>query len=198
MTVFMNICYYALIGIFAQNLVFTSGVGAERALRMPYRRGRILIATAAVTFFSLVSVSAMHLIRVLSVFLPLLEWIRVLLLVALLVTVYMGILWICRRSPSKIFKAVAEALPSGVFNTVVIMVGITSQMLSMSYGQAVGYAIGTGFGFLLATLLVQESIDRIENPATPPAFVGLPTLLIYIGILSMAFVGFTGGPSLFL
>ena len=38
MTVFMNICYYALIGIFAQNLVFTSGVGAERALR-ELRRG---------------------------------------------------------------------------------------------------------------------------------------------------------------
>ena len=34
--------------------------------------------------------------------------------------------------------------------------------------------------FSLATLLVQESIDRIENPATPPAFVGLPTLLIYL------------------
>jgi Na+-translocating ferredoxin:NAD+ oxidoreductase RnfA subunit len=32
----------------------------------------------------------------------------------------------------------------------------------------------------------------------PEAFVGLPSLLIYIGILAMAFTGFNGGPSVFL
>ena len=96
------------------------------------------------------------------------------------------------------FKSIAEALPSGVFNTAVIMVGVTSQMLSLSLAQSLGFALGSGLGFLLATLLVQEAIDRVENPAMPAPFVGLPSLLIYIGIRAMAFIGFTGGPSIFL
>lgn len=200
MTVFMQICTYALMGVFAQNLVFTSGVAAERVLRIPYRRGRILIATGAVTFFSLISVLAMYVIRKLSGRFPVLDRIRVLLLVILLAAVYLGVLTACRHITSKAqgFKHIAEALPSGVFNTAVIMVGVTSQMLRLTIAQSVGFAFGSGLGFLLATLLVQEAIDRVESPAMPAPFVGLPSLLIYIGILAMAFIGFTGGPRIFL
>ena len=200
MNAFMQICTYALAGVFAQNLVFTSGVAAERALRIPYRRGRILIATGAVTFFSLISAAAMYGIRQLAGKAPVLERIRVLLLVILLAAVYLAVLALCRRIPSKAreFKSIAEALPSGVFNTAVIMVGVTSQILSLSLAQSLGFALGSGLGFLLATLLVQEAIDRVENPAMPAPFVGLPSLLIYIGILAMAFIGFTGGPPIFL
>jgi electron transport complex protein RnfA len=47
-------------------------------------------------------------------------------------------------------------------------------------------------------MLIQEAIDNVGNPDMPEAFVGLPSLLIYIGILAMAFTGFNGGPSVFL
>lgn len=194
----MQILTYALLGVFAQNLIFTCGVGAERALRIPRALPRIFIASGAVMFFSWIAVSEMHLIRILSVRVPFLQSVRVLTLVVLLAVVYLLVLAAVRRVSTPMFVSLAEALPSGVFNSVVMMAGISEQMLQMPYTQAVGYAIGTGFGFLLAALIVQNATEYIGNAAMPHAFTGLPALLIYIGILAMAFVGFAGGPTVFL
>lgn len=198
MNILMQMMLYALMGVFTQNLIFTSGVGAERALRTPHSMKRVVISSLTVMFFSWISISGMYLIRMLSSRYPILENMRVLLLVTVMVIVYLILMCLSNWIHKPTFTILAEALPSSIFNSVVIMAGVVEQMLSLSYSQATGYAIGTGAGFFLATVLVREAIDDVENPAMPPAFVGLPSLLIYIGILAMAFVGFVGGPSVFL
>ena len=58
---------------------------------------------------------------------------------------------------------------------------------------AAGFAIGTGVAFFLAALVLSEALARYRNEYMPKAFRGLPSVLIYVGILSMVFVGVTGG-----
>ena len=198
MNIWAQIFAYALVGVFSQNVIFTVGVGAERALRLPISSRRVLRTTGAVTVFSFISVSAMHLIRLGCAHVPALNRFRVPLLVLCVAIAYLIVMIICRVCSARAFKVAAEVLPSGAFNTVVVMVGISSQMLGLSFAQSVGYAIGTGVGFLLATVLIHEAILSVDNADMSPAFVGLPSLLIYIGILAMAFIGVTGGPRLFL
>ena len=198
MSIIMNMLLFALFGVFAQNLVFASGVGAERTLRIRPSLQHVLISSGAASFFSWIAVSGMHLIRLLQGRFPVLENLRVLLLVLVMAQVYLLIMVVANAISKSFFVFLTGALPSAVFNSIIIMAGITDQMLSLNYAQGTGYAIGTGAGFFVATVLVQEAIDDVENPTMPSAFVGLPSLLIYIGILAMAFLGFTGGPSVFL
>ena len=89
-------------------------------------------------------------------------------------------------------------IPSAAFSNIVIMIGMTSKLIGRSVPQLLGYSVGTGVAFILVSLLIREAIGRIGNPDMNRAFLGLPSLLIYIGILAMAFVGFTGSPLLFI
>jgi electron transport complex protein RnfA len=40
---------------------------------------------------------------------------------------------------------------------------------------------------------LSHAMKICTNPDAPRAFSGLPGVLVYVGILSMAFAGFTGG-----
>ncbi len=198
MSVIMDLMTYAVIAVFAQNLIFTSGVGAERSLRIQRSPKRIAVSALAVMAFSWVSMTGMFFIQQLSGQFPVLLEIRALVLVALLAVVYLAVMGAAMYSKKYSVHALVDTLPSAVFNSIVMMAGIVESMYGMSYIRLTGYAIGTGVGYFLATVLIQEAIDNVGNPDMPEAFVGLPSLLLYIGILAMAFTGFNGGPSVFL
>ena len=163
MSILGTIAVYAFFGVFAQNLIFTAGVGAERTLRIRPSFKHILLSSGAVAFFSWVAASGMHMIRPLQARFPILENFRVLLLVTLMALVYVLIMILTNLFAKKLFVFLTGALPSAVFNSVIMMAGITDQMLGLTYAQTTGYAIGTGAGFLLATVLVQEAIDDVER-----------------------------------
>ena len=56
MSAMMDLMTYAVIAVFAQNLIFTSGVGAERSLRIQRSPKRIAVSALAVmVFLALVS-----------------------------------------------------------------------------------------------------------------------------------------------
>ena len=198
MSVLMEMTAYAMLAVFAQNLIFTSGVGAERSLRIKRSGKRILVSALAVMIFSWVSMTGMYFIQQFSGQFPILQEIRALVLVVLLAVVYMIVMIVAMRMKKYKMSTLVDTLPSAVFNSIVIMAGIVENMFRLTYVRAFGYAVGTGIGYLIATVLIQEAIDDVGNPEMPPAFAGLPSLLLYIGMLAMAFVGFNGGPSVFL
>ena len=55
-----------------------------------------------------------------------------------------------------------------------------------------GFGLGTGIGFSLATFFISIAYDYLHSEAIPKAFRGFPILLIYIGMLSLAFYGMIG------
>ncbi|MBQ9083133.1 MAG: hypothetical protein IJY28_06515 [Clostridia bacterium] len=198
MNTMMDLMTYAVLAVFAQNLIFTSGVGAERSLRIQRSFRRISVSALAVMAFSWVSMTGMFFIQQLSEQFPVLLEIRALLIVLLLAVVYLVVMAVAMYSKKYKMEMLVDTLPSAVFNSIVMMAGIVQSMYGMSYMRLTGYAIGTGIGYFLATVLIQEAIDNIGGPDMPEAFAGLPSLLLYIGILAVAFTGFNGGPSVFL
>ena len=67
------------------------------------------------------------------------------------------------------------------------------RILKLDAFEAVGFALGTGVAFFLAVLVLSAAMPNLKNPDAPKAFRGLPSLFIYVGILSMAFLGLSGG-----
>ena len=57
---------------------------------------------------------------------------------------------------------------------------------------SLAFGLGTGAGFILATVMLAALQDRLADLDAPEPFRGLPLLLLTLAILSMAFMGFTG------
>jgi len=103
-------------------------------------------------------------------------------------------------SPS-LYQALGIFLPLITTNCAVLGVAITvvtkeftfgaeSHMLSL--GQAVVYAIATSLGYGLAMVLFAGLREHLALNEVPKAFKGLPIAFITVGILALAFLGFSG------
>ena len=63
---------------------------------------------------------------------------------------------------------------------------------SFTFGQTMGFALGSGVGYVLAVQVVLEGQRKLDSEKVPGIFRGLPVALLYIGILALAIYGFTG------
>jgi electron transport complex protein RnfA len=83
-------------------------------------------------------------------------------------------------------------LPLITTNCAVLGVAVLNSQLKYSLGKAVtfGFAASVGFGFALLLFSgLREKIDRSDPPA---AFRGVAIALVTAGLLSLAFMGFSG------
>ena len=73
------------------------------------------------------------------------------------------------------------------------MLGTLLVAASQNYNllQSIGFGFGSGVGYLVAVLVVDEG-RRLRSKDIPHIFRGLPSVLIYIGILSLAIYGLVG------
>jgi electron transport complex protein RnfA len=102
-----------------------------------------------------------------------------------------------RKKFPSIYERISRLIPIAAFNNLVIGVAlIVNHQLALSLPGAVGLSLGACAGFLLLSWLTAEGMERLDNPDIPKAFRGLPSVLIYLGILALALMGFTGSVSL--
>jgi electron transport complex protein RnfA len=73
--------------------------------------------------------------------------------------------------------------------------GLGAMLLARSlenFSAALALGIGGGLGFWLVLQLMSDLLERIEQCDVPAAFRGAPILLIAAGLMSLAFLGFSG------
>ena len=58
--------------------------------------------------------------------------------------------------------------------------------------QTVGFAIGSGLGWMLAIVSMAAIRAKIKETSVPKGLQGPPITLIITGIMAMAFIGFSG------
>ena len=94
---------------------------------------------------------------------------------------------------SSAFSAIrAAVLPMATFNSAVLGVMLLTATQGFSWVQTMGFALGSGVGYMMAVVIVTEGQRKLRSRSVPAAFKGLPVTLLYIGILSLAIYGFTG------
>jgi len=103
-------------------------------------------------------------------------------------------------SPS-LYQALGIFLPLITTNCAVLGVAITvvtkeftfglpSHMLNL--GEALVYAFATSLGYGLAMVIFAGIREHLALSDVPKAFKGVPIALVSVGILAMAFMGFSG------
>ena len=58
--------------------------------------------------------------------------------------------------------------------------------------QSVAFALGSGLGYVFAVFIVREGRRRLRSKAISSIFQGLPSSMIYIGVLSLAIYALVG------
>lgn len=83
-------------------------------------------------------------------------------------------------------------IPLIASNCAVLGVALLNSGASRSLLAAVFYGAGAAFGFGLVLSLLAGLRERLESSDIPDAFRGNPIALVTAGMLSLAFLGFTG------
>ena len=94
-------------------------------------------------------------------------------------------------SPS-LYQALGVFLPLITTNCCILGVAILVIQKDYNLLQGVVYAISTALGFYLAMVLFAGLREQMEMNKVPKAVEGMPLALITAGLLSMAFMGFSG------
>lgn len=89
-------------------------------------------------------------------------------------------------------RAIRAALPVSTFNSALFGALHVSAYQNFGFLQTTGYALGAGIGYTAALLVVYYARKRLAISPVPRPFRGLPVLLLYIGLLSLAIYGLIG------
>ena len=92
----------------------------------------------------------------------------------------------------ELFRLLGIYLPLVTTNCIVLGLALLNVNLGHGLLEVLVYSLGAGAGFTLVLTVFAAMRERINNANTPAPFRGSAIALITAGLLSMAFMGFTG------
>ena len=189
--VFFN---YALLAVFAQNAVFTRALGVSRLVQLvgDDRTSSWLFGLQLCITQVLVAPLAWY---AGSWIVPLenraqLRPLAYVAAIAVVCTAEELVLGLGRRLP--LAGKLLRIVPVAALNSCVLGTVLVERTQSFTLMQSLGFGLGSGVGYLVAVLVVDEGRRRLRSKDIPHIFRGLPSVLIYIGILSLAIYGLVG------
>ena len=97
-----------------------------------------------------------------------------------------------KKSAPALYQALGVFLPLITTNCAVLGVAVTNMQKGYNFIESILNAVGGAAGFALAIVLFAGIRERIADNDTPKAFDGFPMALITAGLMSIAFLGFSG------
>ena len=184
---------YAVLAIFAQNAIFTRGLGVSRIVQLvgDKRTSSWWFALMLCITQVLVAPLAFYAGRLLAP-LPNRAQLRPVVYLACIAVVCLFELVVLKLAKGPRSGQLIRILPIAAVNSGVLGTVLVERTQSFTLEQSIGFGLGSGLGYLLAVMLVTEAQNRLRSRAIPEAFRGLPITLIYIGVLALAIYGFTG------
>lgn len=188
---------FLLAAAFIQNLVLSTGFGTSVMLRMSRKRQNILPFSILLCLFTVGTVLVCYPLDMLIGTGVVAKWFRPLMIMAVTAVLYIAAVLLLKAKFPALYARVSRMLPMAAFNNMVIGVAlIVNHQFALSLPGAIGLGIGACGGYLLLSWLTAEGMERLDNPDVPKAFRGLPSVLIYLGILALALMGFSGSVSM--
>jgi electron transport complex protein RnfA len=99
---------------------------------------------------------------------------------------------VIKKSSPVLYQALGIYLPLITTNCAVLGVAIINVQESYNLTKAVINGFSGGLSFVLAIVLFAGLRERLDYSPVPKALQGFPIALILAGLLSMAFLGFSG------
>jgi electron transport complex protein RnfA len=97
-----------------------------------------------------------------------------------------------RKISPPLYQALGIFLPLITTNCAVLGMAILSIQRELKFHEAIAWALGSAIGFTLALILLAGVRERLEMADVPKPFAGTAAAYVTAGLLSLAFMGFSG------
>ena len=177
---------------FVNNFVFYRFLGICPFLGVSRKTESAIGMGIAVTFVMVLSGSATWLIQklILDKFvLPYLQYVSFILVIAVLVQL---IEMYMKKYQKPLYEAFGIYLPLITTNCTILGLALLNIVKGYNFIESLIFAVGAGFGFTLALIIMSGIRERLELADIPQALKGIPIALIIAGLLALAFGGFAG------
>jgi Na+-translocating ferredoxin:NAD+ oxidoreductase subunit A len=121
-----------------------------------------------------------------------LEFLRLIAYIAVIASAVQLVEMSMKRFSPGLFRALGIFLPLITTNCAILGLALFQTFKEYSFTQSVAYALGAGFGFTLAIVLMAGLREKLELADVPSVSQGAALSLMLAGILSLAFMGFAG------
>lgn len=192
MSIFLKLISAALYVMIFQNLIFNGSYGISEAVRMSAKPRQLVPMAIFITYFSTVVSTVCVLLDKITFIHGLNEILHAIIFMGVLILVYvltMAVVLIYGKVTPRTVRRIGIA----AFNTLVLAVPFINYRSAFSPFEAVGAGLGAGVAYVIAVLLINNGLKRLDiNKTIPACFKGTPAMFIYTAILSLAFLGISG------
>lgn len=192
MDIFVKIVTAALVSVFIQNSILERALGANVLLYAARKKESLWGISVGITLITTISAVPIYFIDNALGDRYYYELIAPLIYVGVVSVIYTLSLIVIWRVFPRVFRSIRKYVHLSVFNCSVIGGLFLCSTQGGDIFTYLGYGFGTGVGFLLAAYLIYIAYDRFTSELVPAAFRGMPIMLVYVGILALAFYAFVG------
>ncbi|MCR4563257.1 MAG: hypothetical protein K5755_01315 [Clostridiales bacterium] len=188
---FFDLFSAALYACVIQNFIFTGGYGASEAIRMSAKPKNLFPLSIFIVYFTTVTSVICRILELTSFVSGLEALYHNMIFYGVLCILYLITLVVVLgfHAPKRVVRRVGIA----AFNTLVLSVPFINYRAGFNLVGAIGSGIGAGIAFVLAVLLINTGLQKLEqNTSIPRHFKGTPAIFIYVAILSLGFMALTG------
>ncbi len=192
MNLFVSMLLIFIAASFTDNILLARFLGMCSCLGVSKKVDTSIGLGAAVIFVT-ASTAAINFLVYKYILIPLdIGYLRLITFIVVIAAFVQFVEMVIERFSPVLYNALGIFLPLITVNCAIL--GISLFMLSKPYGflQTFAFGAGGGFGWFVAITLIGGIREKIKDSALPRGLAGPGITLIVIGIMSLAFVGFSG------
>ncbi len=121
-----------------------------------------------------------------------LEYLRTITFILVIASLVQLVEMVVHKTSPVLYQALGIFLPLITTNCAILGVALLVQQKSYGFLQTLTFAVAASAGFGLALVLLSGLRESMELASIPRAFRGNAIVLVTAGILSLAFMGFSG------
>lgn len=182
----------ALTAVAMENALFARALGLNKFTLLLKSRNQGILYGVTMTFMMVMASLPASLVNYYLMDMAFSRAARTLLYLLSVLAVYLLTYFLTKRFRPELFDKILPVLPISTFNTALFGSLYISALQRFNFFQTTGYALGMGVGYTGALLVVYYARKRLAISPVPRSFRGLPILLVYIGLLSLAIYGLIG------
>ena len=178
--------------IFVNNIVFSQFLGICPFLGVSKKISTATGMGAAVTFVLTLSTIVTYLLQVYVLDPNGLGYLQTLVFILVIAALVQMVEIVLKKVSPPLYQALGIFLPLITTNCAVLGVAILVIQKEFSLLQSIAYAFSTAVGFAVALIVFAGIREQLELVNLPKGVRGISIVLITAGLISLAFMGFSG------
>lgn len=177
--------------IFTSNMIFSNFLGMCSFIAVSKKIETATGLGIAVTFVLTITTFINYFLYKLVVMFNI-EYLRYIIFIISIAAFVQVLEMILEKYVTNLYYALGIFLPLITVNCAILGVSLFMVIREYNFLQTVGFAIGSGLGWMLAIVSMAGIRSKIKENSIPEGLRGFPITLIITGIMAMAFIGFSG------